>query len=477
MRCKPVTLFVAATICNDIRNLPVYVAGDILKLLKDLCADPAYAHAVLEPLPGAPGVYALDMSKGWRARILTQPGTREFLVTHVVPGKQPFSGDFYASARKSKPVAFHPNAPTLAITSQVCEDIQKHAPQWAVKVISLMVKFYEDPASEALDHKALHNCDDFYSIRLDGSNRGVTLKPAFPQPVELIHVGTHDSARRWIKGRKAAELPVSGTLQIHYGPSRSVPVLQRRTAARVPAAHRELRLEDSTLRKFGIPDNLFRTVRRLRGPEDLALVRGLFSDQALFAIEGRMAKQTVGTIRRNWLALHPPEADVSPKVEEAQVSPRYSFEVLPTHPDVKSKEKKRTMAQAKTAPPSPNHTLKNLKAADLLQNGTDPVPYTIESLGGQIHLLKLSCRDLEKLAVLTAACRKNTDFKSYMELVCHTVAVCAVDKDGETLFEKTKQVGNMDLCLALEIFEAAAALNGMDPKKAKLISTALTKFS
>ena len=478
MSRKPITLFVADTICHDIGNLPVHVAGGILKLLQDLCADPAYAKAALDPLPGSPRAYSLPMGKGWTTRILTKPDSREFLVTHVVPGHQPFAGVFHESTVRPRSMAFHPNAPTLAITSQACEDIQRHSPRWAVKAINLMVRFYEDPASESLDHKSLHNSDDFYSIRLDGSNRGVTLKPAFPKPVELIHVGPHDSARRWIKGRKATALTVLGTIQMHHGSFRPAKALQRRITAR--AAHRELQLEDSTLRKLGIPDSLFKTVRSLGSPEDLARVRELFSEQAIHAINGRMAKQTVGTIRRNWLALHPQETDVSRTLgtDQDQASSRYSFEAFLASPDIESKERGQIMANKQgTSRAEENKTLKNLKAADLLKSGTEPIPHTIERLGGQIHLLKLPCRELEKLAALTAECRKNTDFGPCMELVCHTVSVCAVDKAGKALFEKTKQVGDMDLGLALEIFEAAAELNGMDPKKAKIVSTALTRFS
>ncbi len=480
MSLAPITLFVADTICHDIGNLPVHVAGGILKLLKDLCADPAHAKAALDPGAGPPGAYSLDMGKGWTIRILTKPDSREFLVTHAVPRHQPFAGALHESTVRPRSMVFHPNAPTLAISGQVCEDIQRHSPRWAVKVINLMVKFYEDPASDSLDHKSLHHSDDFYSIRLDGSNRGVTLKPAFPKPVELVHVGTHDSARRWIKERKATDLTVLGTVQMHHGTSRPAQALQRRTPARAKAAHRELRLEDSTLRKLGIPDSLFRTVRSLRGPEDLARVRGLFSEQAMHAIKGRMAKQTVGTIRRDWLALHPQGTDVSRTlgVDQDQAGSRYSFEAFLASPDIESKERGQTMAKEKgTSRAEENQALKNLKAADLLQNGREPIPYTIEQLGGRIHLLKLPCRDLEKLAALTAACRKNTDFGPCMELVCHTVSVCAVDKAGKALFEKTKQVGDMALALALEIFEAAAELNGMDPKKAKIVSTALTRFS
>ena len=477
MSLKPITLFVADTICNDIRNLPVHVAGGILKLLQDLCADPEYANAALDPLLESPGAYSLDLGKGWTARILTAPHSREFLITHVVPGNQPFSGDFHEATVRPRSIAFHPNTPTLAITSQVCEDIQKHTPQWAVKVINVMVRFYEDPASKSLDHKPLHNGDDFYSIRLDSSNRGVTLKPAFPKPVELVHVSTHDKAQHWIKGRKATELTVLGTIQMRLSKSDKVP--RRGTTARAKAAHRKLRLEDSTLRKFGIPDSRFKTVRGLRGWEDWTKVRELFSDQAIHAIEGRMANKTVKTIRQEWLALHPQEAKPPQPVdvEHPRVGPRYSFEAHSANPDIESKEQEQIMAKAKGTPQTVSKNLKDLKAADLLKSTPNPFPHPIASLGGQIYLLKLPCRDLEKLAALAAECRKTTDFKSCMALVCHTIHVCAVDKVGKALFEKGKQVGDMDLNLALEIFEAAAELNGMDPKKAKGISMALTKFS
>ncbi len=479
MHDNPITLFVADTICDDIGNLPVHVAEGILKLLHDLCVDPEHVQTHLKPLGGSPEAYSLDIGKGWATRIVHQPDSREFLVTHVVPENQPFAGDFHASTGRAGAVAFHPDAPTLAIANQVCDDIRKHSPQWAVKVINLMVKFYEDPLSEALAHKSLYNSDAFYSIRLDGSNRGVTLKPAFPKPVALVHVGTHDSAPRWIKGRKAPQLTVLGTVQMRCMSSRSVEARRRRTTARAKAAHRELRLEDSTLRKLGIPDSLFKTVRSLRSPEDLARVSGLFSEQALHALQGRMAKKTVGALRREWQVLHPPKTQVSRtgETDPAQVGPRYSFEAVTTSSDLESKEKAQTMTKAKEAAPAEKKPLKHLKAANLLKSGMEPVPHHIERLGGQIYLLKLPCRDLEKLAALSAACQKPTDFGPCMALVCHTVSVCAVDKAGKALFEKSKQVGDMDPRLALEIFEAAAGLNGMDPKKTNRVRTTLTKFS
>lgn len=483
MHDHPIILFVADTICVDIGkgNLPVHVAEGILKLLRDLCVDSEHVQTHLKPLGGSPEAYSLDIGKGWAMRIVRQPDAREFLVTHVVPENQPFAGDLHASTVRAGAVAFHPDAPTLAIADQVYDDIRKHSPRWAVKVINLMVKFYEDPRSEALDHKSLYNSDVFYSIRLDGSNRGVTLKPAFPKPVELVHVGTHDSAPRWIKGRKATQLTVSGTVQMRCMSSSSVEARRRRTTAGIKAAHRGLRLKDSTLRKLGIPDSLFKTVRSLRSPEDLARVSGRFSEQALHALQGRMEKKpkTVGTIRREWQALHPQEPQVSRtgEADPAQVRPRYSFEAVATSADIESKEKAQTMTKAKEAAPAAQKPLKNLKAAHLLKSSMEPVPHPIERLGGQIYLLRLPCRDLEKLAALAAACRQPADFGPCMVLVCHTVSVCAVDKAGKALFEKSKQVGDMDPELVLEIFEAAAGLNGMDPKKIRAVRTTLTKFS
>lgn len=478
-RCAPTTLFVVDTICHDIGNLPMHVAGGILRLLQKLCADPENASAAFKPLPGFSKAYSWDMGRGWKARILAEPASQAFLVTHVMPSHQPFTGNFHTPTVRRPAIAFHPNAPSLAITSQVCEDIQRHEAQWAVKVLNLMVKFYANPAAGSHDHKSLYYSQDFYVIRLDGGNRGVTLKPNFPRPVELVHVGLHDSVENWIRRRKAAELAIPGTIQMYPRLARSIPTSRRGVTTRIKAAHKRLRLKDSTLWKLGIPNNLFKTVRSLRGPADLAKVRGLFPPQALHAIEGRMAERTVGAIQRDWQALHPLRLGLPSPAKEVQnpVSPRYSFEVSLASPKSESKETVQFMAKEKDTSQTEGGDLKNLKAVDLLQASSAPQPFAIEGLEGQIYLLKLPCRDLEKLAALAAECRKSTDFTVCMKLVCHTVGVCAVDKTGKALFEKTKQVGGMELELALKIFRAAAVLNGMDSKKVQAISMTLCKFS
>jgi superfamily I DNA and RNA helicase/mRNA-degrading endonuclease RelE of RelBE toxin-antitoxin system len=82
------------------------------------------------------------------------------------------------------------------------------------KTIKLVEKFKNNPKSNGLNYEKLHNTNNMYSLRVDGSYRCIVMSPQNNDVYILLWVDKHDDAYDWAKKHKCMVNTQTGSLEI-----------------------------------------------------------------------------------------------------------------------------------------------------------------------------------------------------------------------------------------------------------------------
>lgn len=481
---QPLTLIVVSTIFDEIadKKFPEKVSNGILGLLKTLCEGPDQTWSSWEQISTAQRLRTAPLCKGYQARLQAADDRQAYLLTQVLPDAE--AGDKpveMVSASGAEGLAC--GEPALLVSDSVCDDVAgfsgKLAERQARNVLVLQSKYHLDRTRSSLDMIPMHADRSLYKFRLDSRYRALTRPWHASGSFLLFRVEDHDDALR-VPSRSGSPHPeVRGLLRWQKAaPAGRTPSVTVSGKGRTSAAMRQLDLQDSEFEKLGIGSDLRPAVRSLKGPQDLDKVKNLYSDRQQFAVRELMKGLPPKQVRLEQKKRFGSDREESTDDEQSRTGglPQYSVRRPPADSTQRNGKAEDAMANTGKTSDTNDAQPRILKVSHLLKSVHEPAPLDLKSRQGRIHLRRLNCHELEEVARLTADCRK-TDFKAAMALVRHTILACAVKPSGEALFEKEKQAGELDVELAIEIFEEAARLNGLETKRISACSDALRKIS
>jgi mRNA-degrading endonuclease RelE of RelBE toxin-antitoxin system len=151
------------------------------------------------------------------------------------------------------------------------------------KVVDFLSKFHNNPTSSGINYEKIHSASDpkFRSVRIDESYRGIVLKPDEGNVYLLLWVDRHDRAYDWARKKRCIINPSRGNIQIYdieERPAAADPVEATsgtRTADQVislpgyKSAGLFNDVDDDTMKKIGVPDELMTLIRGIRSQEEL----------------------------------------------------------------------------------------------------------------------------------------------------------------------------------------------------------------
>jgi len=165
--------------------------------------------------------------------------------------------------------------PTVAVSSDFFTAFANIPRKQQNKVLNFVNKFRNNPTSKGINYEKIHDFKDknLRSVRIDGTYRGIVLKPESGNVYMLLWVDHHDEAYAWGKNRVCSINPQTGCIQIY-----DVQTTRVENNTRPSQAHAD-RSEDTTSLFAGFRDRDFLA---LGVPEDLLpLVRSLATKDEL----------------------------------------------------------------------------------------------------------------------------------------------------------------------------------------------------
>lgn len=151
------------------------------------------------------------------------------------------------------------------------------------KVRDFIDKFKRDPKSGGINYEKIAGAKDnnFRSVRIDQTYRGIILKPESGDVYVLLWVDHHDKAYEWAKGKICSVHPETGSLQV-------LSITQQDAEPPEVVVGEEGTLfkdyTDQDLLKLGIPVSLLPLVRSFKNEQDLDRAESRFPEEAAEAL-------------------------------------------------------------------------------------------------------------------------------------------------------------------------------------------------
>ncbi len=151
------------------------------------------------------------------------------------------------------------------------------------KVADFVTKFCNNPSSPGINYEKIHSASDskFRSVRIDDSYRGIILKPDEGNVYLLLWVDRHDKAYDWARKKHCIINPSRGNIQIYDKEEHPAATDHVEANSGIGLADRVISLprhqtaglfddvDDDTIKKIGVPDELMTLVRGIRSQEEL----------------------------------------------------------------------------------------------------------------------------------------------------------------------------------------------------------------
>lgn len=137
------------------------------------------------------------------------------------------------------------------------------------KTLTFMDKFLSDPTQPGINFERISGASDdkLRSVRIDKAYRAIVVHPPKGDIFTCVWVGKHDDAYDWATTKRVGVNPTTGVFQIVD----NQPACH--TVAKVSAVEPEAalfsELDDGDLRRAGVPEILFPSVRSIRREPDL----------------------------------------------------------------------------------------------------------------------------------------------------------------------------------------------------------------
>lgn len=194
-------------------------------------------------------------------------------------------------------------SPTVALSDEFLEALDRLSSGHQKKVREFIKKFRSDPKSSAINYEKLqgHRVNQIRTVRIDRNYRAVVMHPEEGDVYVLLWVDDHDEAMDWAKRRSFEVNPRTGALQVFSieDVKAALP-----TEEKGPSKSGLLdRLDDDVLLSFGVPEILLPAVRAVTKPEGLLALSKHLPDEVAEAL--------------TWLA----EGEAPELVREAMASP------------------------------------------------------------------------------------------------------------------------------------------------------------
>lgn len=162
------------------------------------------------------------------------------------------------------------------------------------KVVEFVTKFRQSADSGGINYEKIHAAaqDNYRSVRIDETYRGIVLKPDAGKTFILLWVDHHDEAYAWAARTRCEIHPETGALQLYESVSVAAPVLPEAETAPTQEVQRIkprlpdplFNLDESRLLGIGVPLTMLESVADLRSESELEAIQSQLPVEAFEAL-------------------------------------------------------------------------------------------------------------------------------------------------------------------------------------------------
>jgi superfamily I DNA and RNA helicase len=149
------------------------------------------------------------------------------------------------------------------------------------KTIKLVEKFKNNPKSNGLNYEKLHNTNNMYSLRVDGSYRCIVMSPQNNDVYILLWVDKHDDAYDWAKKHKCMVNTQTGSLeiiQVNHG----IEEIKVTNTSKSKTFFSQFK--DKDLLKLGVNENQLEYIKLINNENELDNFRKHLTDEVYEAL-------------------------------------------------------------------------------------------------------------------------------------------------------------------------------------------------